>query len=119
MSKETTKKTINRALRQKRVRTKNKMVGTAIPRLSVFKSLNHVYAQIIDDNVSKTLAAASDKEVKGKKKKEEVGLEVGKLLAQKAKKAGVEKVVFDRGRYKYHGVIKNLAEGARKEGLKF
>ena len=92
------------------------------PRLSVFRSGKQIYAQVIDDIKGVTLAAAStlDKDVKAKSgaNKDAAG-EVGKLVAERAKKAGVEKVVFDRGRYIYHGRVKALAEGAREGGLKF
>ncbi len=92
------------------------------PRLSVFRSGKQIYAQVIDDIKGVTLAAAStlDKDVKAKSgaNKEAAG-EVGKLVAERAKKAGVEKVVFDRGRFLYHGRVKALAEGAREGGLKF
>ena len=113
-----------RIRRHKRVRTKIK--GTAkVPRLCVFRSAKHIYAQLIDDEKGMTISSASDleiKKMKGKPKKEKAK-EVGKLIAKKAKNlpAGrqVEKVVFDRGGYKYHGRIKSLAEGAREGGLIF
>ncbi|MFK7838726.1 MAG: 50S ribosomal protein L18 [Bdellovibrionales bacterium] len=95
------------------------------PRLSVFRSGKQIYAQIIDDLNGVTVAAASTVEgdVKEKLKKGganvEAAQEVGKLVAARAKKAGVEKVVFDRGRYIYHGRVKALAEGAREGGLQF
>ena len=92
------------------------------PRLSVFRSNKEIYAQIIDDVKGETLAAASsrDKELsKAKGTKSEVANQVGKAIAEKAKKAGVETVAFDRGGNLYHGRIKALAEGAREAGLKF
>lgn len=94
------------------------------PRLSVFRSGKQIYAQIIDDIQGKTLAAAStlEKELKEKLKSGaniEAAGEVGKLVAERAKKSGVTKVVFDRGRYIYHGRVKALAEGAREGGLDF
>jgi large subunit ribosomal protein L18 len=95
------------------------------PRLSVFKSLNHIYAQVIDDLAGHTLAAAStaDPEIKGKLDKKTgnsaAAAAVGALLAQRAKAKGVEAVAFDRGGFKFHGRIKALADAARKEGLKF
>jgi len=100
------------------------MGTTARPRLSVFRSLNHIYAQIIDDSTSRTLVSAStvDSQVKSKTdgiaktKKAEV---VGTLIAQKALDKGIKQVVFDRGGYRYHGRVKALAEGARKAGLEF
>lgn len=94
------------------------------PRLSVHRTGQHIYAQVINDIEGKTLAAASslDAEVKEKTKKgtnKEAAKEVGKLVAGRAKKAGVSKVVFDRGSYLYHGRVKELAEGAREGGLEF
>ena len=94
------------------------------PRLNVFRSSKHIYAQIIDDTQMKTITSSStiDKEVaeklEGLTKKEAAEL-VGKNIAEKAKKEGIEKVVFDRGGYLYHGRIKALADGARENGLKF
>jgi large subunit ribosomal protein L18 len=93
-------------------------------RLSVFRSSKHIYAQVINDAEGKTLAAASsrDKDLREKLKTgadTEAASEVGKLVAERAKSAGVEAVVFDRGRYRYHGRIKALADGAREGGLKF
>ena len=92
------------------------------PRLSVFRSLNHIYAQVIDDRSGKTLASASSTE-KGASLKSGGNLagakEVGKLIARRAKEAGVTKVVFDRGGYLYHGRVKALAEAAREGGLEF
>jgi len=104
--------------RARRVRARVKASGRL--RLSVFRSARHVYAQIIDDAAGKTLAAASslDAKVKGGNNKEAAEA-VGKLLAERAVKAGVEAVSFDRGRYPYHGRIRALAEGARAGGLKF
>lgn len=92
------------------------------PRLSVFRSGQHIYAQIIDDIKGVTVAAASslDKDLKAKNGAGvEAATEVGKMVAQRAKKAGVEKVVFDRGRFLYHGRVKAVAEGAREGGLNF
>lgn len=94
------------------------------PRLNVFRSLNHIYAQVIDDSAGMTLAAAStiDKEVRerldGLKKTEQASI-VGQVVAERALAKGVNKVVFDRGGYKYHGRVKALAEAARKAGLEF
>jgi large subunit ribosomal protein L18 len=99
------------------------MAGTeARPRLAVFRSLNHIYAQVIDDASGTTLAAAStvEKELKGSKQtKSEEAAVVGKLVAQRAKAAGVERVVFDRAGFRYHGRIKSLADAAREAGLEF
>lgn len=112
-----------RKRRQKRIRAK--IFGTKDrPRLSVFRSLKHIYAQIINDEEGKTLVAASDHEIKAKVKKQKMkktdyAYEVGKLIAQKALKKNIKKVVFDRGCFKYHGRVKALAKGAREEGLKF
>lgn len=94
------------------------------PRLSVFRSGSHIYAQVIDDLKGVTLAAAStlDSEIKDKAKKtanKDAATLVGKVVAERAKKAGVGKVVFDRGRYLYHGRVKALADGARAGGLEF
>jgi len=104
--------------RARRVRARVKASGRL--RLSVFRSARHVYAQIIDDAAGRTLVAASslDEKVKGGNNKEAAEA-VGKLLAERAVKAGVEEVSFDRGRYPYHGRVRALAEGARAGGLKF
>jgi large subunit ribosomal protein L18 len=108
-----------RTRRHKRVR--GKIFGTAErPRLVVFRSNRGIEAQLVDDLEGKTLAAASWLQLKGKKgSKTGQAAEVGKLLAQNAKKAGVETVVFDRGGYLYHGRVKALADAAREGGLKF
>ena len=122
------KKQLKRQRRHRRVRAKIK--GTAkVPRLCVFKSAKHIYAQLINDEKGKTLIAANDLEIKKStgskisKSKEEKryikAYKVGELIAQKGVKKGIEKVVFDRGGYKYHGKVKALAEGAREGGLKF
>jgi large subunit ribosomal protein L18 len=109
-----------RERRHKRVR--GKIVGTAErPRLAVFRSNRGISAQLIDDTDSRTLAAASwqnlKKSFKGNKTAQ--AAEVGKLLAANAKQAGIERVVFDRAGYLYHGRVKALADGAREGGLKF
>jgi large subunit ribosomal protein L18 len=110
-----------RIKRKKRIRSK--VFDTkGRPRLCVFRSAKHIYAQLIDDQKNKTLASVSDfqlKRSKEKLKKVEKAKEVGKLIAKKAQDLKIEKVVFDRGGYKYHGRIKALAEGAREGGLKF
>lgn len=109
-----------RIRRHKRVRAKIK--GTAKrPRFSVFKSNYHFYAQLINDSEGKTLVAASDKEIKIKKGKTKkvLAYEVGKLIAKKAAEHGIKSAVFDRGGYKFHGIILELAKGARDGGLKF
>jgi len=108
----------NRVLRHKRV-TKQIIGLKPAPRLNVFRSLSNIYAQIIDDQSGKTLAAASSKELKAKTKKTDQAVEVGKLIAAAAQKKGITSVVFDRGGYRYHGRVKALAEAAREAGLKF
>jgi large subunit ribosomal protein L18 len=116
-------KLIKRERREKRKkRIRAKIFGTKErPRLSVFRSNKHIYCQLIDDEKGHTLTSASDRELKSLKVKNrvEIAFEVGKLIAKKAKKLGIEKVVFDRAGYKYHGRVKALAEGAREGGLKF
>jgi large subunit ribosomal protein L18 len=105
-------------------RVRAKVAGTAErPRLNVFRSLHHIYAQIIDDASATTLASASTVTKKGEEKKTGGNIEaaavVGKLIAERAKEKGVTKVVFDRGGYLYHGRIKALADAAREGGLEF
>ncbi len=117
-----TNKNIERKGRHLRVR--NKISGTSeTPRLNVYRSSSHIYAQIIDDVAGKTLVSASstEKEQKGQevKSKQDMSYTVGKSLAKKAIKAGIKKVVFDRGGYIYTGRVKKLAEGARDAGLEF
>ncbi len=110
----------SRLVRHARVR--KKISGTPErPRLSVYKSLTGIYAQIIDDVNGKTLVAAStlDKEVKTKASNIEAAKEVGALVAKRATKAGIKTIVFDRGGYQYHGKVKALAEAAREGGLEF
>ena len=104
-----------------RFRIRKTISGSATkPRLSVFRSNKEIYAQLIDDVNGVTLLAASSREKKiGKGTNIEVATAVGKLVAEKALKAGIETVTFDRGGYLYHGRIKSLAEGARAAGLKF
>jgi large subunit ribosomal protein L18 len=108
-----------RARRHKRVR--GRVIGTAErPRLVVFRSNKGISAQLVDDLEGKTLAAASWVQLKNfKGKKTEQATEVGKLLAQTAKTAGIDRVVFDRGGYLYHGRVRALADAAREGGLKF
>jgi large subunit ribosomal protein L18 len=108
-----------RARRHKRVR--KDVFGTAErPRLVVFRSNRGIAAQLVDDVEGKTLAAASWLEKRGAKgSKTDQAAEVGKLLAANAKKAGIQRVVFDRGGYLYHGRVKALADGAREGGLEF
>jgi len=113
-----------RARRRERLRYQLKHKGAGRPRLSVFRSGKHIYAQVIDDAVGRTLAAAStlDKALReggntGADK--DAAASVGKLVAERAVAAGVTKVVFDRGSYLYHGRVKALAEAAREGGLAF
>ncbi len=109
-----------RQRRHKRVRTK--ISGTAErPRLCVFRSNSNLYVQIIDDDKATTLAQAStlDKEVKTKHANKEAAKEVGALIAKRALEKNIKTVVFDRGGYIYHGVIKELADAAREAGLEF
>lgn len=105
--------------RHRRIRAR--IFGTSkTPRLCVFRSANHTYAQLIDDEKGKTIASARDREIKSKSKKNiDLAREVGKLIASRALEKKIEKAVFDRGGYKYHGRVKSLAEGAREGGLKF
>lgn len=113
---------VARKRRQERVR--RKVVGTAErPRLNVFRSLNHIYAQVIDDENGKTLASASslDTELKGKVSGGNIdgAKQVGSLIAKRAMEKGVKEVVFDRAGYQYHGRVSALADAAREAGLKF
>ncbi len=110
---------------RRKARVRKKVLGTHTrPRLNVFRSNGHIYAQIIDDSSAKTVIAAStlSKEIAAtamKLKKTEAAKKVGELVAKKAIEKGIEKVVFDRSGYIYHGRVKALAEGARGAGLKF
>lgn len=107
-----------RGKRHRRVRVR--VTGTVEkPRLSVYRSLNHVYAQVIDDSTGRTLAAASTLEMKSGGHDAAAATAVGKAIAQKAAAAGVKSVVFDRGGFLYHGRIKALADAAREAGLEF
>ena len=115
-----TNRKLERERRHKRVRTK--ISGTSeCPRLCVFRSNTNLYAQIIDDSKGITLVQAStlDKEVKTKHSNKEAAKEVGTLIAKRALAKKIENVVYDRGGYVYHGVVKELAEAAREAGLKF
>jgi large subunit ribosomal protein L18 len=107
------------AMRHRRIR--GKISGTALrPRLLVFRSHRHIYGQLIDDEKGKTLVSAKDSEIKSKKlKKGDLAKEVGILLAKKALESKIKEIVFDRHGYKFHGRVKQLAEGARAGGLKF
>lgn len=111
-------KVIKRQTRHNRIRSK--LSGTAArPRLTVFRSLKAVYAQLVDDTTGITLAAASDLKAKNKANKTLRAKEVGVELAKKATEKKISTCVFDRGGYKYHGRIKAVADGAREGGLKF
>ena len=108
--------------RRRRVRTSLRATSAGKPRLSVHRSGRHIYAQVIDDTAGKTIAAAStlDKDVKAKTgATRDAAAAVGKALAERAKKAGVSTVVFDRGGFLFHGRVKALADAAREGGLEF
>ena len=110
------------ARRHRHFRVRKKVHGTATrPRLAVFRSNRYIYAQVIDDDQGVTVASASSREEKLAKKtlNVETANEVGKLVGSRAKDAGVDEVVFDRGGFAYHGRVKALADGARKSGLEF
>jgi large subunit ribosomal protein L18 len=119
------RETRNEARRRRHKRVRRKISGTSnVPRLSVFRSLKHIYAQIIDDDAGFTLVSAStlDPDVReqvGELSKVEQAELVGKLLAEKALSKGVKRVVFDRGGYVYHGRVKALADASREGGLIF
>lgn len=113
-------KQLKRKRRQKRTRAK--IAGTGqVPRLSVFRSANHIYAQLIDDVKDKVLISLSDSAsgIRQKGNKVSLARTVGKLIGEKAQEKKIKKVVFDRAGYKYHGRVKALAEGAREAGLEF
>ncbi|MDR1781235.1 MAG: 50S ribosomal protein L18 [Tannerella sp.] len=108
-----------RRLRIKRS-VRSKISGTSeCPRLTVFRSNKQIYAQVIDDKSGTTLAAASSLKISDKAPKKEIAAKVGEKIAQNAREAGIETVVFDRNGYLYHGRVKELADAARKGGLKF
>lgn len=103
-----------------KLRVRGKIAGTTErPRLTVFRSNKQIYAQVIDDLTGKTLAAASSLKLTDKAPKKEIAAKVGELIAKSAQEAGITTVVFDRNGYLYHGRIKELADAARKGGLKF
>lgn len=119
------KKSRNVARKRRQLRVRAKVYGTAErPRLNVFRSLENIYAQVIDDEKGNTIVSASTvdrevaKQVEGKTKAEAAKI-VGMVVADRAKKIGINQVVFDRGGYRYHGRIKALADGAREGGLDF
>lgn len=110
-----------RARERRAIRVRSKVRGTAErPRLSVFRSNRAIWVQVIDDQLGRTLASASSTQLEETElsKKEAAG-KVGALVAERAKAAGIERVVFDRGPYLYHGRVKSLADGAREGGLEF
>lgn len=105
---------------RRQIRTRAKITGTGVkPRVSVFRSLNHISVQAIDDIKHVTLVAATDKELKTKGTKIELASAVGELMGKKLKEKKLESIVFDKGSYKYHGRVKALAEGIRKAGINF
>src|ERR1044071_336504 len=111
-----------KARERRHLRLRKKVLGTtARPRLNVFRSDKHIYAQVIDDTVGRTLAAASDidTDLKIDGTKSDKAKAVGQLVAQRAINAGVKQVVFDRGGFRYHGRVKALADAAREAGLEF
>ena len=117
------KKQKNRTQRKRRIRS-NITGNSECPRMSVYRSLNHLYAQLIDDTASKTILSVStlSKELKGKLEKTgnvDAARAVGELLAEKALEINIKKVVFDRNGFLYHGRVKALADGARAKGLEF
>ena len=108
--------------RRRHIRVRRKISGTPeCPRLCVYRSNSNIYAQIIDDVAGNTIVSAStlDKEIKTKHANKEAAKEVGTLIAKKATEKNIKQVVFDRGGYIYHGVVKELAEAAREAGLEF
>ncbi len=107
---------------RRKQRIRRKLMASGRPRLSVSRSLRHIYAQIIDDQAQRTLAAASSRDKDQPLEKSgsvAAAQKVGALIAQRAKEAGIQKVVFDRGAFLYHGRVKALAEAARENGLEF
>ena len=118
-------KTAYHARLRRHLRVRKKVEGSpARPRLSVYRSLTHIYAQVIDDVAGRTIAAASDIEAdlrgsKNGKKKTDVAKLVGELVGKRAVEQGISQVVLDRGGYRYHGRVKALADGARSAGLQF
>ena len=104
---------------RRHLRVRKKVSGTQVkPRLVVFRSLKHIYAQLVDDAANHTIATVGDTDILTMKKTEKA-TEVGKRIAERAKAAGITQVVFDRAGYQYHGRVKAVAEGAREGGLEF
>ncbi len=116
-------KTKKEQRKRRHMRLRQKIAGTAeVPRLAVFTTTKHIYVQVIDDDQAQTLVSSStlDKEAKNENVKSNVagGKIIGEIIAKKAVEAGIKQVVFDRGGFKYHGVVKAIAESARENGLK-
>ncbi|MCB1084618.1 MAG: 50S ribosomal protein L18 [Chlamydiia bacterium] len=112
----------NKVRTKRAMRVRKKLSGTSEkPRLCIFKSLQHIGAQLIDDEKGVTIASFStlSKEMKGKKKSKENARLIGEKIAEQAKDKGIERCVFDRGRFKYHGLVSELANAAREKGIKF
>lgn len=112
----------NQLRKRRHLRVRTKIEGTSErPRLNVFRSLNHIYAQLVNDEQGETLVAASSLELEGNGDltKAQAAEKVGELIAERAVDQGVKKIIFDRGGYRYHGRVKALAEAARKGGLEF
>lgn len=117
--KDKNKSKVKKAIRRA-VRTRAKMFGApGKPRVSVFRSLAHIYVQAIDDGKKITLVSASDKEIKVKANKMEMAALVGEALGKKLLDKKINNIIFDRGAYKYHGRVKSLADGIRKAGVNF
>jgi large subunit ribosomal protein L18 len=111
-------KTKRAALVRRHARVRKKVAGTPErPRLAVYRSNRHIYAQLIDDESRRTIASASDTELKARAGKHDSAKAVGELIAERAKAAGVDRVVFDRGGRQFHGRVAALAEGAKEKGL--
>jgi large subunit ribosomal protein L18 len=109
----------NLRIKKRAIRIRAKLSGsTERPRLSVFRSNRYTYAQAIDDSTGKTLVSASTRQLKEGKTKSEKATNLGTLVAEKAKEAGIKAMIFDKGSYKYHGRVKNVAEALRESGIK-
>jgi len=109
----------NLRIKKRALRIRAKLFGTTLrPRLSVFRSNRYTYAQAIDDSSKTTLVAASTKDLKVKANKSIQAFSLGELIAEKAKKVGIEAMIFDKGSYKYHGRVKKVAEALRASGIK-
>lgn len=116
---------MKKSSRQKRMarhrRVRSTVIGTGMaPRLSVFRSNKHIWTQLVDDTAGITIVAASDRDLSGKESEKKTrAAAVGALIAKRAQEKGIQKVRFDRGGYAYHGIVREVAEGARKGGLQF